>query len=112
MRQLTDRYRLDALCFLGQHYLEKMTHAPARLGASMMMEQDRIMVACEGDVGGLIMMQIMFELSGNPPVQMEWGQFDAKHNAVFLLGHGIASPEVASDPQQVTLTRCAGRVGI
>jgi L-fucose isomerase-like protein len=102
---LVDRYRLDALCFLGQHYLEKMTHAPARLGASMMMEQDRIMVSCEGDVGGLIMMQIMLELTGSPPVQMEWGQFDRKHNALLLLGHGIASPEVAADPQQATLTR-------
>jgi L-arabinose isomerase len=105
MRQLTDRYRLDALCFLGQHYLEKMTHAPARLGASMMMEDDRMMVACEGDVGGLITMQILHELTGHAPVQMEWGQFDAKSNAVFLLGHGIASPEVASAPEQVTLTR-------
>jgi L-arabinose isomerase len=105
MHRLTDRYRLDALCFLGQHYLEKMTHAPARLGASMMMEQDRMMVACEGDVGGLITMQILFELTGSPPVQMEWGQFDAQCNALFLLGHGIASPEVASDPKQVTLTR-------
>ena len=46
------------------------------------------MVACEGDVGGLITMQIMFELTGNAPVQMEWGQFDSKHNALFLLGHG------------------------
>lgn len=105
MRQLTERYRLDALCFLGQHYLEKMTHAPARLGASMMMERDRIMVACEGDVGGLITMQILFELTGNAPVQMEWGQFDAKNNALFLLGHGIASSEAASQPDQVTLTR-------
>lgn len=105
MRRLTERYRLDALCFLGQHYLEKMTHAPARLGASMMMEQDRIMIACEGDVGGLITMQILYELTGNMPVQMEWGQFDSKKNAVFLLGHGIASPEVAPNSQQITLTR-------
>lgn len=105
MRHLTERYRLDALCFLGQHYLEKITHAPARLGASMMMERDGIMVSCEGDVGGLIMMQIMHELSGNSLVQMEWGQFDAGRNAVLLLGHGIASPEAAASPQDVVLTR-------
>ncbi len=105
MRQLIDRYRLDALCFLGQHYLEKMTRAPARLGASMLLERDRIMAACEGDVGGLIAMQILYQLTGNAPVQMEWGQFDAKNNALFLIGHGIASPDVAVHPQQVTLTR-------
>ncbi|MCK5801628.1 MAG: hypothetical protein KAI66_02290, partial [Lentisphaeria bacterium] len=38
-------------------------------------------------------------------VQMEWGQFDVKNNALFLLGHGIASPEVASEAAGVTLTR-------
>jgi len=104
MRRLTEKYRLDAMCFLGQHYLEKMTSAPARIGASMLMEGDRLMVSCEGDVGGLITMQIMHELTGNAPVQMEWGQFDSERNAVFLLGHGIASPEVASAPERVTLT--------
>jgi L-arabinose isomerase len=102
MRRLTERYKLDALCFLGQHYLEKITHAPARLGASMLMERDRIMVACEGDVGGLVMMQILYELTGQTPVQMEWGQFDAQRNALFLIGHGIASPEVA---REATLAR-------
>ena len=62
------------------------------------------MVSCEGDVGGLITMQIMHELTGNVPVQMEWGQFHEEQNAVFLLGHGIASPEIASAPENVTLT--------
>lgn len=105
MRKLAKRYHLDALCFLGQHYIEKMTGAPARIGASILIEDDRFMVACEGDIGGLIMMQIMYELTGNVPLQAEWGQFDIKHNALFLLGHGIASPELASDKKQITLTR-------
>ncbi|MCK5801629.1 MAG: hypothetical protein KAI66_02295, partial [Lentisphaeria bacterium] len=38
MEQLSARYNLDGLCFLGQHYIEKMAGAPARIGASMMME--------------------------------------------------------------------------
>jgi L-arabinose isomerase len=105
MRRLVERYHLDALCFLGQHYIEKMTGAPARLGASMLLDEDRFMVACEGDVGGLIMMQILNSLTGRLPVQMEWGQFDLAHNALFLLGHGIASPEIAGGPARVTLTR-------
>lgn len=104
MRQLARTYRLDGLCFLGQHYLEKMTGAPARIGGSMLLEQDQMMVACEGDIGGLIMMAIMHALTGHAPVQMEWGQFDLRHNAIFLLGHGIVSPELATDPSQVTLT--------
>jgi L-arabinose isomerase len=105
MRALTRHYRLGGLCFLGQHYIEKMTGAPARLGASMLMEEDRFMVACEGDVGGLVMMILQHGLTGNMPVQMEWGQFDLAHNALFLLGHGIASPEVAAGPDRVTITR-------
>ena len=102
MEAVSQRYKLDGLCFLGQHYIEKMTGAPARIGASMMMEKG-FMVACEGDVGGLVMMQLMRDLADRAPVQMEWGQFDGKHNALFLLGHGIASPDVGA--ADVTLTR-------
>ncbi|WP_437223113.1 hypothetical protein SH661x_003080 [Planctomicrobium sp. SH661] len=105
MRGLMEKYRLDALCFLGQHYLEKITHAPARLGASFLTEQDGTMVGCEGDIGGLIMMQMMHELTGLTPVQMEWGQFDLDKNALFLIGHGIATPEVANLQRGVHLTR-------
>ncbi|MDD5707311.1 MAG: hypothetical protein PHR35_15415, partial [Kiritimatiellae bacterium] len=104
MKQLYKTYRLDGLCFLGQHYLEKMTGAPARMGASLMLEQDRIMVSCEGDVAGLAMMQLMHDFTGHAPLQAEWGQFDCRHNALFLLGHGIASPEIAAGDQAVTLT--------
>jgi len=104
MRALVNQYRLDGLCFLGQHYIEKMTGAPARFGASMLMEEDRLMVACEGDVGGLIMMQLMHAITGSLPLQAEWGQFDMANNALFLLGHGIGAPELAAGPQAVILT--------
>lgn len=104
MRKLAEVYNLDALCFLGQHYIEKMTGAPARIGASMLLAQDKMIVACEGDIGGLVMMQMMQELTGNSPVQLEWGQFDVKNNALFLLGHGICNPDLAGSPDAVTLT--------
>ena len=104
MRQLYRKYNLDGLCFLGQHYIEKMTGAPARMGASLLMEQDRFMVACEGDVGGLVMMDLMHAFTGNIPFQAEWGQFDLKNNALFLLGHGIGVPEHAASDSAVTLT--------
>lgn len=104
MRELTRKFNLDGLCFLGQHYIEKMTGAPARMGASMLMEQDRFMVGCEGDVGGLVMMDLMREFTGNLPFQAEWGQFDLANNALFLLGHGIGSPELAANDRAVKLT--------
>lgn len=106
MKRLYDKYKLDGMCFLGQHYIEKMTGAPARMGACMMLEDDGNMVACEGDIAGLVMMQLMHEFTGNIPFQAEWGQFDKKNNALFLLGHGIASPCLAKDAADVTLT-CA-----
>ena len=104
MEQLAKRYKLDSLCFLGQHYIEKTTGAPARIGASLMLEKG-FMVACEGDVGGLVMMEMMRGLTGRIPVQLEWGQFDRENNALFLLGHGIASPSLAVDDNSITLTR-------
>lgn len=106
MKRLYSKFNLDGMCFLGQHYIEKMTGAPARMGACLMLEEDRNMVACEGDIAGLVMMQLMQEFTGNIPFQAEWGQFDKKNNALFLLGHGIASPCLAGDDGHVTLT-CA-----
>ena len=104
MRALYKKFNLDGLCFLGQHYIEKMTGAPARMGASMLMEQDDFPVACEGDVGGLVMMYLMREFTGNIPLQAEWGQFDMANNALFLLGHGIGVPQLAKSDSDITLT--------
>jgi L-arabinose isomerase len=105
MRAIVKKFNLDALCFLGQHYIEKMTGAPARLGASMLMEEDGVMAACEGDIGGLVMMELMRDFTGAAPLQAEWGQFDKKNNALFLLGHGIASPGIAAGDNEVMLSR-------
>jgi L-arabinose isomerase len=104
MKRVLAHLRLDALCFLGQHYLEKETNAPARIGASMMLDEGRNLVACEGDLAGLTMMHAMWWLSGNSPLQAEWGQYDASHNAIFLVGHGVASFGLAENDAAVTLT--------
>ncbi|MBE6389944.1 MAG: hypothetical protein E7043_07220 [Lentisphaerae bacterium] len=104
MRELYRKFNLDGMCFLGQHYLEKMTGAPARMGASLIMEEDNFPVACEGDVGGLVMMDLMKQFTGNTPFQAEWGQFDVSNNALFLLGHGIGTPSLASSDSAIRLT--------
>lgn len=104
MRELYRKFNLDGMCFLGQHFIEKMTGAPARMGASLLMEEDRFMVGCEGDIGGLVMMDLLYQFTGNLPFQAEWGQFDLANNAVFLLGHGIGAPEMAKNAPSVTLT--------
>ena len=68
------------------------------------MEEDRFMVGCEGDIGGLVMMDLLHQFTGNLPFQAEWGQFDRANNAVFLLGHGIGAPELAKSDEAITLT--------
>ncbi|MCW5977929.1 MAG: hypothetical protein KIT09_07615 [Bryobacteraceae bacterium] len=104
MERLVDRLRLDALCFLGQHYIEKHTGAPARIGGSLMLEKGRHLVASEGDLAGLVIMHAMSWFSGNSPLQAEWGQYDATHNALLMVGHGVASPALAGGDDRVTLT--------
>jgi len=104
MRELYRKYSLDGLCFLGQHYLEKMTGAPARMGASLLIEEDGFPVCCEGDIGGLVMCDLLHQFTGQPAFQAEWGQFDLKNNAVFLLGHGIGVSSLAKTEKEVRLT--------
>jgi L-arabinose isomerase len=46
----------------------------------------------------------MYWLTGNAPLQAEWGQYGASNNAIFLVGHGIADPALASSDSAITLT--------
>ena len=59
------------------------------MDASMLMEEDRFMVGCGGDIGGLVMMDLMHRFTGSLPFQAEWSQFNLANNTVFLLEHGI-----------------------
>lgn len=105
MRRLAERFRLDAMCFLDQHYVQKQTRTSARMGASLLMEQHGITTSCEGDLGGLVMMMLMQSISGIPALMGEWGEFDTRTNSCFIIGHGIASSELAVSDEAVTLTR-------
>ncbi|MCC7342353.1 MAG: hypothetical protein IT170_14825 [Bryobacterales bacterium] len=104
MERLAERLRFSSLCFLGQYVIEKEMGAPARLGASLMLEKGKIMVASEGDLAGLTMMHAMHWLSGGSPLQAEWGHCDIARNLMMLVGHGVASPEIAESDAGVTLT--------
>lgn len=105
MSNLAKRFRLDAMCFLDQHFVQKQTLTTARIGASLMMEYDDLIVACEGDLGGLVTMMLMKSLSGTPALMGEWGEYDEALNACLIMGHGIGVPALAKSDADVTLTR-------
>ncbi|MDR0409227.1 MAG: hypothetical protein LBH18_02365 [Spirochaetaceae bacterium] len=105
MRGLAERFHLDAMCFLDQHYIQKQVKTSARMGASLLMENSDICVNCEGDIGGLVMMMLMKRISKRSPLMAEWGEYDADENVCFMIGHGIGTPDLAASDADVTLAR-------
>lgn len=105
MQRLAERFRLNAMCFLDQHFVQKQTLTTARIGASLLMENTDITVACEGDLGGLVTMMLMKSISGQHALMAEWGEYDAEINSCLLMGHGIGVPSLAKSDDDITLTR-------
>ncbi len=105
MEKLAKKFRLDAMCFLDQHFVQKQTLTTARIGASLLMEYSDITVTCEGDLGGLVTMMLMKSISGIPALMGEWGEYDVEHNASLIMGHGIGVPQLAASDDRITLTR-------
>ena len=105
MERVAKRFRLNAMCFLDQHFLQKQTLTTARMGASLLMEKEDLTVACEGDLGGLVTMMLMRSISGEHALMAEWGEYDAELNSCLLMGHGIGVPALAKSDSDITLTR-------
>nr|MBQ4318561.1 hypothetical protein [Clostridia bacterium] len=104
MKALAKKFRLNAMCFLDQHFVQKQTGTTARMGASLMMEESDISVSCEGDIGGLVTMMLMRSISGMPALMCEWGEFDTSSNSVLLMGHGIGTRDMAASDADITLS--------
>ena len=105
MQRIAERFRLNAMCFLDQHFLQKQTLTTARIGASLLMENTDMTVACEGDLGGLVTMMLMKSISGEHALMAEWGEYDAELNSCLLMGHGIGVPSLAKSDADIALTR-------
>ena len=95
LKRLVQRFRLDGLVLLGQHYVEAKTKATSYLGLAELHAEGKSLGVTEGDVLGLIMMKIMRHLTGLTPFFGEWAEFDVQRNAMMLLGHGYADPTQA-----------------
>jgi len=103
MKNIVERFNLDALVYRGQHFTEKKFQATAYLGSAMLQENG-IMVASEGDVHGVVMMMTQKLLTGCTPFFVEWSSFDEKLNALLLMAHGFADPTIAKDPKEIWIT--------
>ena len=103
MKDLVNRFHLDALCYLGQHHVEQKTQTTAYLGSAMLQEQG-IMAISEGDVHGVTMMLIQHMLTGSSPFFGEWSGFDEELDALMVVMHGFVDPTIVKDPDQIWVT--------
>lgn len=95
MQELVERFRLDGLVLLGQHYVEAKTRATSYLGMSELHARGEVLGVTEGDVLGLVMMNVLKAFTGLTPFFGEWCEFDVDRNIMMLLGHGYADPTQA-----------------
>jgi L-arabinose isomerase len=100
LQRMVERFRLDGLAVLCQHFVERKLKTTPYLGLS---ELSRRGFPCtsEGDVIGVIMMKILHHLTGNMPYFLEWGEFDVRRNAWMMLGHGFGDPGQARGSKPV-----------
>ncbi|BBI32886.1 hypothetical protein [Cohnella abietis] len=112
LRNTLERFRLDALTLLGQHYVEQKTGTTSYLANTMMHEEGKFVVNTEGDVHGLIIMTLMNMLSGQVPAYAEWGEYDEELNALLMVHHGYADTNYATDKSTVKVNRSPEQWGL
>jgi L-arabinose isomerase len=110
LRRLVQRFRIDGVALLCQHFVEKKLKTTPNLGLAELHRAGFPGVA-EGDVIGLIMMKILHHLTGKMPFFLEWSEFDVARNAWMLLGHGFGDPNQARKAS-VQLTPTAEQWGL
>ncbi len=112
LRSTLERFRLDALTLLGQHYVEQKTGTTPYLANTLLHEEGRYVVNTEGDIHGLIMMTLMRQLGGEVPAFAEWGEYDERLNALLMVHHGYANPAYARDRSSVKVNRSPEQWGL
>ena len=102
VERLVDRFQLDGLALLCQHFIEAKFKATPYLGLCELHRQGQCPASAEGDVIGLITMKILKHLTGNMPFFVEWSEFDVERNAWMLLGHGFGDITQAAEKPLLT----------
>ncbi|QNK59449.1 hypothetical protein [Paenibacillus sp. PAMC21692] len=112
LRHTLERFRLDGLTLLGQHYVEQKTGTTSYLAHTLLHEEAQYVTNTEGDVHGLIIMKLMHLLTGKVPAYAEWGEFDEELNALLIVHHGFADPSYAADRGSVQVNRSPEQWGL
>lgn len=107
-----DRYRIDGLVLLCQHFVEMKLKTSPNFALSEFLRQRAFPGVVEGDVLGLIMMRIMHRLTGKMPFFFEWSEFDVELNAWMLLGHGFGDASQANPKWPPKLTPSSEQWGL
>ncbi len=104
LSELIERYKLDGLAMLGQHFIEPEFKTTTYMGLASILKNDQALCVTEGDILGLIICKVMKDFSGGiTPFFGEWEEIDTELNAVCLLGHGFADPRTARKDRKVRL---------
>jgi len=102
LENLCERFNLDGIALLGQHFVEKSFGTQPFLAINELLRKRKCVGVTEGDVLGAIMMIIMRELTGHSAWQFEYSEFDTVRNAIVLLGHGHCDPNESRGVLQMT----------
>jgi L-arabinose isomerase len=111
LMELVERYRLDGLAVLAQHYIEMHAKSTVHLGLSEILASDRAVAVTEGDVLGLVVSMVLKDFSGHTPFFGEWDEVDVERNALMLLGHGFIDPREAHPHQPIVVGPAAEEWG-
>ncbi len=104
VKKMIKRFGIDGLTLLGQHHVEVATRASADL-SFFCAEGDGCMTSHEGDLANLVMKYILYKLTGELPVFLEWSAYDIKSDTMLLTHHGVVDPKVhAADQKACRIT--------
>jgi len=110
MEKLVERYGLDGISHLCQHFLHVATKTTPCLSNAQLIEKG-ILVTCEGDIGNLAIMCVLHGLSGSAVHHGEFGMYDLHENALLFVHHGAGAPSLAKNSGAVSITPTGERWG-
>ncbi len=99
IQKMIRRFGINGLTLLGQHHVEVATRASADL-SFFCAENIGCMTSHEGDIANLVMKYILYKLTNQLPVFLEWSAYDIKSDTMLLTHHGVVDPKVHASNQK------------